>query len=123
MDRPLFFSVKSIKMSTSPYIFNVTRGNNFSLYLNAKNSDSSFINLNGYSATGIVKYQFSSTGTLIDLKPYIDPSYTSGLIIISGNVGSNVPIGQFPYDVSVYTGNYYFQVLYGYINVKPTTSF
>jgi hypothetical protein len=106
----------------SNYNLEIIQGNSFILNVNAQNSDGSFINLSGYGARGHVRYQYSSTGILLDLQPSVHNSYISGLVSINipstGTV--NLPIGVFPYDLEI-TGanNYCLKYLRGYANVLP----
>ena len=104
------------------YTFDVTQNSNFTVLINAKNSDGTYINLSGYGVTGVVKFLYSNTGVLFNLSSRIDSSYISGLVNVSGDVGTGVPAGQYPYNVRIFqTGNAYtLNILGGYFNVTPS---
>lgn len=104
---------------TNQLNFDSVQNSNFNFAINATNSDGSFINLSGFSATGIIKYFYSSTGILYNIVPTVDPSYISGLINISGNIGE-IPVGQYPYTIDIFAGNYYVNILGGYWNIYPS---
>lgn len=106
----------------SNYNLEIIQGNSVILNLNATNSDGSYINLSGYGARGHIRYQYSSSGILLDLQPSIHNSYISGLINInlSSTGTAALPIGIFPYDLEI-TGanNYCLKYLKGYANISP----
>lgn len=108
------------------YDFNVVKGTSFLIYLNVQNSDSSYINLSGYSARGYVKNQYSDTGYLLNLNPVPIEPLVSGTIMISGSdiLITGSPIGMFKYDIEIYnSGNYSLLVLDGDFNINPSTSY
>lgn len=102
------------------YNFDVVQDSTFNFAINATNSDGTFIDLSGFSATGVVKYSFSNTGILYNINPIVDSSYISGLILISGNVG-NIPVGQYPFSIDIFNSDYYLNILGGYWNIFPST--
>lgn len=102
------------------YNFDVTQNTNFTINVNAQNSNGTYINLSGLNVTGVVKYQYSNQNVLFDLQPIVG-SNISGLVIISGNIGTGVSAGQYPYNIRAYTGNYSIAILGGYFNVSPNT--
>lgn len=112
-------------MSTT-YDINATQGSTLLLNLICKDSANNPLNFSGYDARGYVKYLYGSTGALLDLNPQIDPSFTSGIITISGSAASlaNTPVGTFVYDIEAFaTGSdYTFKPIKGYFNVYPESS-
>ncbi len=112
-------------MATS-YDLNLTRGSDFSVRLNVKDSAGSPYNLSGYSASGIIKNKYSDSSALLDLSPVIVSGtagayYASGLIDIniSGTTTTGVPITQAVYDVEIYKGSYHEKVIRGKVNILP----
>ena len=79
------------------------------------------INLSGCSLSGFVKYQYSSTGHLLDLSPAIVAPATSGLVSISIPASglSSMPIVSAMYDVHLYNSGIVSKILGGYFNVFP----
>lgn len=112
-------------MASTTYNFEVIKGSSFSTKLNLKNSDGSYINLSGYSARGYVKYRYSDSGYFLDLQPYIDPSYISGLIVVSGsgNATALLPVSSFVYDIEIFTsGNYVLKPIRGIFSILPEST-
>ena len=111
----------------SKYNFHVTQNSNFSVSVTAQDVYGNPLLLSGYSATGIVKNLYSDLaftgGYIFNLNPTVDPSFVSGLVIVSGNVGTGIPVGQYPYNVKLVSGNYSFRILEGFFNVEPDVSF
>ena len=102
--------------------YNITanQGSTLLLNINVRDSQNNYINLNGYSARGFVRYSYSSTGTMLNLNPQIHPSYVSGLIILSGDQSSmaSLPCGQYVYDIECSgNNNYVFKPVKGYFLV------
>lgn len=113
-------------MAATTYNFEVIQGSSFSTKLNLKNSDGTFINLSGYSARGYVKYRYSDTGYFLNLNPYIDPSYISGLIVVSGSgvATALLPVSDFVYDLEIFTsGNYILKPIRGRFSVLPEATY
>ncbi len=108
------------------YNFNIIAGSTFISYLNAQNSDGSYINLSGYSAIGYIKNQYGDTGIIYNLNPQCIQPLNSGTILISGLWSGNgvLPIGSFLYNVDIYLSGIYDQsVSNGDFNVLPSTNF
>lgn len=112
-------------MATS-YDLNVTRGSDFSVRLNVKDSAGGAYNLSGYSVSGVAKYRYSSSNSLLDLSPVIVSGtngslYASGIIDVnvSGTNTTGVPIVQGIYDIEIYKGTYHEKVIKGKINILP----
>lgn len=87
--------------------FNVNRGSTFSTRITMQNSDSTYINLSGYTVSGQARYSYSSSGVLVDLAPTIY-SHVSGMVDIEINATGTtaLPIGEMFYDVKRYSGDY-----------------
>jgi hypothetical protein len=91
------------------YNFDASQGSELSVRLNVKDTNGNAINLSGYGARGVVKYRYSSAGSLVDLSPTIvsgagGDALISGLIDIylSGTQTVDLPVGQFVYDIERY---------------------
>lgn len=112
-------------MDCQCYNFSITRGCSFLVYLNIQNSDSSYVNLSGYSARGKVKAQPGDTGYIYDLNPQIIEPKISGLLMFSGSAysTSGLACGQFLYDAEIYIGDYALKVLNGDFIVYSSTSY
>jgi len=106
----------------STYNLDISQGETYSIRLNAKDSSGSRINLSGYTARGVIKYGYGSTGYLLDLDPdVVSGSLLSGFIDIAltPNQTSSLPVGQFVYDVEVSGGTSVFRVVQGTAVVNP----
>lgn len=108
------------------YNFDVIQNSTFTVFADAQNSDGSYINLSGFSVTGVVKYQYSdlylrNSGILFNLSPSIY-NVTGGRVAISGNVGSGVYAGEYPYNVRIFLigSNYSLNILGGFFRVNPS---
>ena len=91
------------------YDLNITQGSSFNIRLTAKDSDSNYINLSGYSISGYVRNRYSDSSYLLDMTPTI-VSGGSPDAILSGLVDiqldpiqtSALPVTQAIYDIEVY---------------------
>jgi hypothetical protein len=106
------------------YDLDIYCGSTFSTRLTARDSSQNAINLSGYSVRAYIKGKFSDTGILLNLNPIIY-SQTSGIvdIIISGSQTAGLPIGQYPYDLEAYQGDYVVKFLRGYANFYPESTY
>lgn len=89
----------------SQYNFIVNQNSRLQTNLNLTNSDGSYMNLSGYSISGLVRHRYSSSGILLNLNPTVDSGYISGLVTIdvkATGMSSLMP-GVFPYDIELYT--------------------
>lgn len=108
------------------YNISATQGSTLLLSITCKDSNNNYINFSGFSAQGFVRYGYSSTGILLNLNPQIDPSFISGLIIISGKADdmAKLKVGTYVYDIEASgNNNYVFKPLVGYFAVSPEVSF
>ena len=69
----------------STYNLSISQGETYSIRLNAKDSSGSRINLSGYTARGVIKYRYGSTGFLLDLDPDV-VSGTNGNLLTGGYI-------------------------------------
>jgi len=92
--------------------------------LNTLNSDSTPINLSGYTSYGFVKSMYSNNSYIYNLNPTPVLPFESGIIAISGNPvdTSFLPVGSFLYDVEVTNGYNSLKVLQGDFNIYPSTA-
>lgn len=112
-------------MSTQ-YDISAIQGSTLLLNINCRDSNNNYINFNGYSARGYVRYNYSSTGVLLNLNPQIHPSFISGLITISGRADdmSNLKAGVYVYDIEASgINNYVFKPLRGYFEIGPESTY
>ena len=97
------------------YDLNITQGSSFNIRLTAKDANSNYINLSGYSVSGQIRNRFSDSSPLLDMTPVIVsgqsvptvPANLSNDAIFSGLVDislaplktSALPITQAIYDI------------------------
>jgi hypothetical protein len=121
------------------YDLNITQGSSFNIRLTAKDSDSNYINLSGYSVSGYIRNRFSDSSYLLDLEPIIvsgqsDPTTPANLLndaIFSGLVDVSIlptdtaalPITQAIYDIEVYKATTVIKLLNGKANVHPEATY
>ncbi len=104
------------------YNFDVTQNSNFNVNVIARDVNGNYLNLSGYNAVGLVKFRYSDTGYLYNLNPYVDVSYTGGLVVISGNIGTGVPFGKYVYDVGIISSGNSLKILNGFFNINQSIS-
>lgn len=110
----------------STYDLNLIQGNTFSGRLIATNSDGTYVNLSGYTSSGVAKYRYGASTGNFSISPTIDTSYISGIIniFISGSTLLNIPVGIYYYDVNIYGGGGYVnRILNGKANVSPIVTY
>jgi hypothetical protein len=112
------------------YDLNITQGSSFNIRLTAKDSDSNYINLSGYTVSGHIRNRYSDTGYLLDLEPTIVSGGTpdaifSGLVDVALHPTgtANLPITQAMYDVEVYKADTVIKLLNGKANVHPESTY
>ena len=121
-------------MATS-YDITLTQGYTLDLRFKITDSNSDPLNLSGFSARGVARMGYGSTGILLDLQPYVvsgtssDPTLgASGFIdvYLRPNSTSGVPVVQGVYDIEKYrtvpvaSGDWENEkVIKGYFNVVP----
>ncbi len=121
-------------MATS-YDITITQGDTLDLRFKITDSNSDPLNLSGFSARGVARMGYGSTGILLDLQPYVvsgttsDPTLgASGFIdvYLRPNSTSGVPVVQGVYDIEKYrtvpvaSGDWENEkVIKGYFNVVP----
>ena len=113
----------------SSYDLNINQGESFSLRLTAKDSTSTPINMLGYTASGLFKFRYSNTGTIMDLAPVVVsgdyPGYDalpSGLIDVNLTAvqTATLPVLEGRYDIEIHNaGGTVYRVLEGKIKVHP----
>lgn len=106
------------------YNFTVYQGAEANVTLNLTESNGSASDLTGYAVRGIVKHRYSDDSALLDLAPAILNPATDGKISISipSTPTSQLPVGQFVYDIEKYPTNNteaVSKVLKGFFNVLP----
>ncbi len=113
----------------SSYDININQGETFSLRLTAKDSAGTPINMLGYTATSLLRFRYSNTGTIADLSPSVvsgdAPGYDalpSGLIDLNLTAAqtSALPVVEGRYDIEIKnTGGTVYRVLEGKVKVHP----
>jgi len=111
-------------MATS-YDISIEQGSTLNLKFNALDSFGNYLNLSGYQARGKMKYNYGSSGYLLDLSPQIDTGYSSGLInvSVSASITSGLPVTKGVYDIEVYNSGSTIRVSKGYAEVSPEVTF
>jgi hypothetical protein len=109
------------------YNFTVYQGAEANVTLNLTESNGSASDLTGYAVRGVVKTRYSSSDILLDLVPSILTPATDGKISISipATPTSNLPVGQFVYDIEKFPTNNteaVSKVIKGFFNVLPETT-
>jgi hypothetical protein len=105
-------------------ILNVVQGSSITGRFVALDQGGNILNLSGFVVSGYSKYNYSSTGYLLNLNPSIHTSYINGWVDISldGTGTATLPVGQFPFTIEVYSGNYIRKCANGYMYVEPEVS-
>jgi len=114
------------------YNLDITQGSSFSAQLFAKNSDGTAVDLNGYSLSGVMKYNYGTGASLVDLSPTINlganslgqtNTAASGVVDISLTHAqtSTLPVTMAVYDVEMYNANFteVRKLLDGRVTVHP----
>jgi hypothetical protein len=113
----------------STYDLNINQGESFSLRLTAKDTAGDAINMNGYTASGHLKFRYSDSTTIADLAPTVvsgdSPGYDatgSGLIDMNLTAAQTavLPIIEGRYDVEIHNlGGTVYRVLEGKVKINP----
>lgn len=113
-------------MSTE-YNITATKGANINLRFAASDANGSLIDLTQYTVSGIVRANYASTGSLLDLVPTIHSSYVSGLIdvFVDATGLRDLPITQAVYDIKIYniSTSCTTEVVRGYFNILPSSTY
>lgn len=107
------------------YDIEIEQGATLDLTLAAKDELDAPLNLQGYVASGNIKYQYGDTNALLPLDVTIDPNYVSGLVDISMTAAQTIllPVTKAVYDVRIYaSGGFCAKVLKGYAEIYPSTN-
>jgi hypothetical protein len=109
------------------YNFNVYQGAEVNVTLTLTESDGNATDLTGYVIRGVVKHRYGDSTALLDLAPSVSDPATSGIISISipATPTSQLPVGQFVYDIEKYPTNNaeaVSKVVKGFFNVHPETT-
>lgn len=108
-------------MATS-YDLNLTRGSDFSVRLTVKDTAGAVFNLSGYTTTGVAKFRYGASGSLLNLGASVRSGFeASGHIdlAVTADDLTGIPITQGVYDIEIYSGTYHEKVINGYVNVFP----
>ena len=111
-------------MATS-FDIEVDQGGDYSVALIASGNNAA-LNLANYGISGQVRYQYGSTGILLNLGSNI----TTGVAGVTGHftltLDSNdldLPFGRFLYDIEAYSGVQVFKLYKGNFDVLPEVTF
>lgn len=106
------------------------KGSDLNLSLTALNSAGSSINLSGQNIRGYVRFQFGSTGTLLNLTPTIHSgsageAFVSGIVnvFVSGHQLTGVPVTRGRYDIEIYTNNHVTGIFNGKFSMLPEVTY
>jgi hypothetical protein len=113
-------------MATSSYNIDIFQGSTYSTRITARDENSNYINLSGYSSRAYVKCNYGATGTVAQFSCLVHPSYVSGIIDISLTAAqtATLPVTQAVYDLEIFnTGETdVTKLLRGYVNIYPETT-
>lgn len=106
------------------------KGTDLYVHFTGLNSAGTAINLSGHNVRGYVRFQYGSTGTLIDLAPTINSgsageSFVSGLIdvYVNGNQLTGVAVTRGRYDIEVYTASHQTGLFNGKFSIMPEITY
>ena len=113
----------------SSYDLNINQGESFALRLTAKDGNVDAINMNGYAASGHLKFRYSDSTAIADLGPAVvsgdAPDYDatgSGLIDLNLTAVQTAafPVIEGRYDIEIHNaGGTVYRVLEGKVKVNP----
>lgn len=106
------------------------KGSDLYAHFTGLNPDGTAMDLSGHSVRGFVRFQYGSTGTLLNLSPTINSgsageAFVSGLIdvYISGNQLTGLPVTRGYYDIEVYTASHQTGLFNGRFNIMPEITY
>ena len=112
------------------YDLNITQGSSFNIRLTAKDSNSNYINLSGYTVSGYIRNRYSDSSYLLDMEPTIvsggsPDAILSGLVDVSLHPTGTaaLPITQAMYDIEGYKDSTVIKLLNGKANVHPESTY
>lgn len=111
-------------MATS-FDIEVDQGGDYSISLIASGNNSP-LNLSSYAFSGVVRYQYGSTGILLNLASNIitGSSFATGHFALNlDSTDLNLPFGKFLYDIEAYSGNQVYKLYKGSFSVFPEVTF
>lgn len=115
---------------TTKYDITGIQGSDLYITLTGLNEVGNTINLSGHSVRANARFQYGSTGILLDLSPTIHSgsageSFVSGLIdiYISGNQLTGVPVTRARYDLEVYTSSHQTGLFNGKFSILPEITY
>jgi hypothetical protein len=100
----------------------IEQGESLNIEFLVNDSDGNSFNLTGYSARGVIRRRYSSTGILLDLDPMVNSGVLpSGVVtsVLSGQQTADLPVGQFVYDIEAYSSTDVIKVSKGRVSVFP----
>ena len=105
--------------------FNIQQGSDLNLNLNLTDSLSNPINLSGYNISGFMRYNYGSSGILLNLNPTITnaPSGIINLFVSGSQIGTGIPITIGVYDIFISNGSSTQKVLGGKTYIEPYVSY
>jgi hypothetical protein len=108
------------------YNISLNKGENFDFTATLQDSTGGAINLSGYNIRGYVRYNYASSGILIDLAPSISNSI-SGIVAVSltPTQTAALPVTVALYDMEKYTsGNAIVnRILNGSFTINPEVTY
>jgi hypothetical protein len=109
-------------MATS-FDIEVEQGGDYEVSLIASGGGAA-LNLANYGISGQVRYQYGSTGILLDLGSNIVTGVGLGAFTLNLNSSDlDLPFGRFLYDIEAYSGVQVFKLYKGNFDVLPEVTF
>ncbi len=109
-------------MATS-FDIEVEQGGNYEVSLIASGGAIA-LNLANYGVSGQVRYQYGSTGILLDLAANITTGAAVGAFTLDLNSSDlDMPFGRFLYDIEAYSGLQVYKLYKGNFDVLPEVTY
>ncbi len=108
-------------MATS-FDIEVEQGGNYSVSLIASGNNAA-LNLSNYGISGQVRYQYGSTGILLDLGANVTTGAAGAFTLTLDSNDLNLPFGRFLYDMEAYSGVQVYKLYKGNFDVLPEVTF
>ena len=108
-------------MATS-FNIEVEQGGNYSVTLIASGNGAA-LNLSNYGISGQVRYQYGSTGILLDLGSNITTGAAGAFTLTLDSNDLNMSFGRFLHDIEAYSGVQVFKLYKGNFDVLPEITY
>jgi hypothetical protein len=111
---------------SSSYDFEIKKGATFFTSITLTDNNDSPIDLTDYTVSGLLKYRFSDSTSLVSLNPAKALPYASGIINISipANETATLPVTLARYDIELHhSEGYVDKVLDGVVTINPEVTY